>query len=156
MLAGTTAPRKLDISWPTQDFTKMLTSWDKYDETSMHITVKYIKAHELPRDVFEEGEQRIKVLKRPKSQANKNATVVDQPNKKRRASMVATPLANAAVSSPKSSPSTTTPAKISSNIAPATAKSSANKAVVVDGINGKQQNENRDHEGLKHEAIEKK
>lgn len=41
--AGTNAPRKLDISWPTSEFTKMCKQWEKYDEKSMGICVKYIK-----------------------------------------------------------------------------------------------------------------
>lgn len=43
MLAGSTTPRQLDISWPTAEFTKMVKSWDKYDEISMGIVVKYVK-----------------------------------------------------------------------------------------------------------------
>lgn len=43
--AGQTAPRKLDISWPTSEFTKLVKSWDKYDENSMGIVVQYIKRY---------------------------------------------------------------------------------------------------------------
>lgn len=41
--AGSTAPRKLDIAWPTSEFTKMCKLWDKYDEVNMGLCVKYIK-----------------------------------------------------------------------------------------------------------------
>jgi poly(A) polymerase len=44
---GVTAPRKLDISWPTSDFTKMCKQWEKYDERSMGICVKYIKRYDI-------------------------------------------------------------------------------------------------------------
>jgi poly(A) polymerase len=41
--AGSTGPRRLDISWPTADFTKMVKSWDKFDEVKMGIIVRHIK-----------------------------------------------------------------------------------------------------------------
>lgn len=37
--------RKLDIGWPTQDFTAMCKAWEKYDENSMGICVKYVKRY---------------------------------------------------------------------------------------------------------------
>ncbi|KAI9142151.1 Poly(A) polymerase central domain-containing protein [Paraphysoderma sedebokerense] len=60
--------RKLDISWPTQEFIKLVKGWDKYDEGTMAITVQYIKSVDLPADMFDEGEQRpAGKLKRTKS-----------------------------------------------------------------------------------------
>jgi poly(A) polymerase len=41
--AGLMGPRKLDISWPTTEFTKMVKSWDKFDEVKMGIIVRHIK-----------------------------------------------------------------------------------------------------------------
>ena len=41
--ANATGPRKLDISYPTAEFYKMVKMWDKYDESSMHIVVRHIK-----------------------------------------------------------------------------------------------------------------
>lgn len=41
--AGSTGPRRLDISWPTTEFTKMVKSWDKFDEVKMGIIVRHIK-----------------------------------------------------------------------------------------------------------------
>ncbi len=41
--AGSTGPRRLDISWPTADFTKMVKGWDKFDEVKMGIIVRHIK-----------------------------------------------------------------------------------------------------------------
>ena len=35
--------RKLDLSWPVMEFKKLVTSWDKYDETSMGIHVEFLK-----------------------------------------------------------------------------------------------------------------
>jgi poly(A) polymerase Pap1 len=44
---GDTAPRKLDISWPTSEFTKMCKQWEKFNEKTMGICVKYIKRYFL-------------------------------------------------------------------------------------------------------------
>jgi len=85
--AGQTAPRKLDISWPTSEFTKMVKSWDKYDENSMGIVVQYIKSTNLPDEVFEEGEHpKVKVKKRSKSSRNRSAQNGEKPTKKLRSS----------------------------------------------------------------------
>jgi len=65
---GSTGPRKLDISWPTTEFTKMVKSWDKFDEVKMGIIVRHIKSSSLPDNVFDLGERQPKpvVKKRPK------------------------------------------------------------------------------------------
>ncbi|KAI0331301.1 polymerase [Cubamyces sp. BRFM 1775] len=55
--ANATGPRKLDISYPTAEFYKMVKMWDKYDESSMHIVVRHIKHTALPDYVFEPGER---------------------------------------------------------------------------------------------------
>lgn len=36
-------PRKLDISYPTTEFTKMVKMWDHYDDVLMGIVVRHIK-----------------------------------------------------------------------------------------------------------------
>jgi len=85
--AGQTAPRKLDISWPTSEFTKLVKSWDKYDENSMGIVVQYIKSTNLPDEVFEEGEHpKVKVKKRTKSSRNRSVPNGEKPTKKLRSS----------------------------------------------------------------------
>ncbi|KAH8988488.1 poly-A polymerase [Lactarius akahatsu] len=65
---GSTGPRKLDISWPTTEFTKMVKSWDKFDEVKMGIIVRHIKSSALPDNLFDPGERQLKpvVKKRPK------------------------------------------------------------------------------------------
>jgi poly(A) polymerase len=65
---GSTGPRRLDISWPTADFTKMVKSWDKFDEVKMGIIVRHIKSSGLPDNVFDPGERQPKPVtkKRPK------------------------------------------------------------------------------------------
>lgn len=42
---STGGSRKLDISWPIQEFIKLVKSWDKYDETCMAISVRHIKRY---------------------------------------------------------------------------------------------------------------
>ncbi|KAH7887389.1 poly-A polymerase [Phlebopus sp. FC_14] len=91
-------PRKLDISYPTTEFTKLVRMWEKYDESSMGIFVRNIKSSGLPDYVFDEGErQTSKTLKRPKSGkgfGKTNNTSPDLPNKKRRRSEVPAPVGN--------------------------------------------------------------
>ncbi|CDH54327.1 poly polymerase pla1 [Lichtheimia corymbifera JMRC:FSU:9682] len=49
--AGSAEPRKLDLVWPTQEFLKLVKSWDKLVEESMSITVKNVKGSNLPADL---------------------------------------------------------------------------------------------------------
>jgi len=44
-LAGATGPRRLDISYPTAEFTKHVKTWEKYDEQTMSIIVRHIKRY---------------------------------------------------------------------------------------------------------------
>ncbi|KAI0722730.1 polymerase [Earliella scabrosa] len=55
--AGATGPRKLDISFPTSEFIKMVKMWEKYDASSMHVIVRHIKHTSLPDYVFDQGER---------------------------------------------------------------------------------------------------
>ncbi|KZT71564.1 Poly(A) polymerase [Daedalea quercina L-15889] len=87
---GSKGPRKLDISYPTTEFTKLVKMWEKYNEPEMGITVRHIKITALPDYVFDEGERQPRpALKRPKGGKGtdkSNGTPSDAPNKKRRAS----------------------------------------------------------------------
>ena len=47
MQAGSKGPRKLDISYPTTEFTKLVKLWDKYNEADMSITVRHIKSYDF-------------------------------------------------------------------------------------------------------------
>lgn len=40
---GAVGPRRLDISYPTTEFTKLVKMWEKYDEDTMGIVVRNIK-----------------------------------------------------------------------------------------------------------------
>ncbi|GJN91671.1 hypothetical protein Rhopal_004694-T1 [Rhodotorula paludigena] len=46
--AGAQGPRKLDISYPTNEFTKLVKMWDNYDADTMGVIVRYIKSSALP------------------------------------------------------------------------------------------------------------
>ncbi|KAI9574283.1 poly-A polymerase [Boletus coccyginus] len=85
---GSVGPRKLDISYPTTEFTKLVKMWEKYDESQMGILVRNIKSTALPDYVFDEGERQPRqALKRPKTgkgPGKSNHTSPDMPNKKRR------------------------------------------------------------------------
>ncbi|CAL1700288.1 unnamed protein product [Somion occarium] len=65
---GTVGPRKLDISYPTTEFTKLVKMWEKYDEATMGIVVRHIRSSTLPDYVFDEGERQPRsAQKRPKT-----------------------------------------------------------------------------------------
>jgi len=64
--AGSTAHRKLDISSPCTEFGELVKSWSKFDEQKMRIFVRHIKSSGLPDDVFDPGERRPVIKKRPK------------------------------------------------------------------------------------------
>ncbi|EGO02397.1 hypothetical protein SERLA73DRAFT_120990 [Serpula lacrymans var. lacrymans S7.3] len=85
---GAAGPRRLDISYPTTEFTKLVKMWEKYDEPTMGIVVRHIKSAALPDYVFDEGERQPRqALKRPKTakgSGKSNHTSPDVPNKKRR------------------------------------------------------------------------
>ncbi|KAF8311151.1 Poly(A) polymerase [Clavulina sp. PMI_390] len=49
--------RKLDVTYPTNEFIKQLKLWESYDPSSMSIVISSLKAHNLPDDVFEPGER---------------------------------------------------------------------------------------------------
>ncbi|KAI0938182.1 hypothetical protein AcV5_010424 [Taiwanofungus camphoratus] len=87
---GAVGPRRLDISYPTTEFTKLVKMWEKFDDALMGIVVRHIKSTALPDHVFDEGERQPRsALKRPKTGkgADKsNNTSPDMPNKKRRSS----------------------------------------------------------------------
>ncbi|KAM0755628.1 Poly(A) polymerase [Meredithblackwellia eburnea MCA 4105] len=46
--ATSKAARRLDISYPTNEFTKLVKLWDKYEPASMGVMVRYMKAAGLP------------------------------------------------------------------------------------------------------------
>ncbi|GJE84860.1 poly-A polymerase [Phanerochaete sordida] len=96
--AGAVGPRRLDISYPTTEFTKQVKMWEKFDESLMGIIVRHIKSAALPDYVFDEGERQPRsALKRPKTakgSGKSGNTSPDVPHKKRRSShSTATPIA---------------------------------------------------------------
>ncbi|KDQ64202.1 hypothetical protein JAAARDRAFT_27829 [Jaapia argillacea MUCL 33604] len=88
---GAVGPRRLDISYPTTEFTKLVKMWEKFDEAKMGIVVRHIKSSALPDSVFDQGERQPRSgVKRPnksiKGSGQSNNTSPDMPNKKRRSS----------------------------------------------------------------------
>ncbi|KAI0722729.1 polymerase [Earliella scabrosa] len=90
---GAVGVRRLDISYPTTEFTKLVKLWEKFDEQKMGIVVRHIKRVALPDYVFEEGERNLPSpseprasQKRPKKELGDRSgnTSPDMPNKKPR------------------------------------------------------------------------
>ncbi|GAA5812195.1 hypothetical protein MFLAVUS_005645 [Mucor flavus] len=50
-------PRKLNLIWPTTEFIKSARMWDKFDQTTMGITVKNLKGSSLPDELGGPGRQ---------------------------------------------------------------------------------------------------
>ncbi|CAE7098160.1 unnamed protein product [Rhizoctonia solani] len=87
--AGASGPRKLDISYPTTEFTKQVKQWENYHEETHGIVVRHIRSPALPDHVFEGGVRPpavIKSLKRPKSIKGIKGKDSDPPNKRTRLS----------------------------------------------------------------------
>ncbi|KAJ6560277.1 polymerase [Mycena capillaripes] len=83
--AGAVGPRRLDISYPTQEFTKLVKVWEKFDESSMSIVVQHIKSSMLPDYVYDAGERPPKLVqKRAKGPSKSSNTSPDMPDTKRR------------------------------------------------------------------------
>ncbi|KAF8638592.1 hypothetical protein AX17_002133 [Amanita inopinata Kibby_2008] len=87
---GSSGPRRLDISYPTTEFTKLVKMWEKYDEATMGIVVRHIKSSSLPDYVFDPGERPPKLAqKRTKGSSKANNSSLDMPNKRARSSHTA-------------------------------------------------------------------
>lgn len=86
--AGSVGPRRLDISYPTTEFTKLVKMWEKFDENKMGIVVRHIRRYTilrfplptlivlasaiLPDYVFDEGERQPRLAqKRPNTKVCK-------------------------------------------------------------------------------------
>ncbi|KAF8182171.1 Nucleotidyltransferase, class I, C-terminal-like protein [Mycena galopus ATCC 62051] len=91
---GDVGPRRLDISYPTQEFTKLVRVWEKFDESSMSIVVQHIKSSMLPDYVYDVGERPPKLVQqRAKGPSKLSNTFPDMPDSKRRQfSSASTPL----------------------------------------------------------------
>ncbi|KAJ3329356.1 polynucleotide adenylyltransferase [Blyttiomyces sp. JEL0837] len=61
-------PRKLDITWPTQEFVKLVKMWDDYDQATMGIVVQYIKSSLLPPELVNDRDHPKPARKRARTQ----------------------------------------------------------------------------------------
>ncbi|KAJ1308456.1 hypothetical protein OPQ81_004160 [Rhizoctonia solani] len=86
--AGAPGPRKLDISYPTTEFTKQVKQWEQYHEETHGIVVRHIRGASLPDYVFDGGVRPVvtKSLKRPKSTKGIKGKDNDPPSKRTRLS----------------------------------------------------------------------
>ncbi|KAF8732578.1 hypothetical protein AX14_004185 [Amanita brunnescens Koide BX004] len=83
--AGSSGPRRLDISYPTTEFTKLVKMWEKYDGATMGIVVRHIKSSALPDYVFDSGERPSKgAQKRSKAPTKAGGASLELPNKRPR------------------------------------------------------------------------
>lgn len=111
---GLVGPRRLDISYPTTEFTKLVKMWEKYDDLTMGIVVRHIKSSGLPDDVFDPGERQPKsAQKRSKGPGKSSHTSPDMPNKKIRTSSHPPP-----TDAPLKSSSNGTPMNLTSSVGP--------------------------------------
>ncbi|KAI8895638.1 Poly(A) polymerase central domain-containing protein [Globomyces pollinis-pini] len=85
-----TEGRKLDITWPTQEFTKLVKSWDQFDESTMGIVIKNIKSTSLPLDLYDESEKQKVIKKRTKTLKNRQSTNEIPPKKRRKPETIPT------------------------------------------------------------------
>ncbi|KAF8076769.1 poly-A polymerase [Lyophyllum atratum] len=82
---GAIGPRRLDISYPTTEFTKMVKVWENFNESKMGIVVRHIRSSGLPDCVFDAGERPAKVVqKRVKGPGKSSDTSPHKPAKKQR------------------------------------------------------------------------
>ncbi|KAH6914722.1 polymerase [Coprinopsis sp. MPI-PUGE-AT-0042] len=82
---GSVGPRRLDISYPTTDFSKLVKMWDKFDDDKMCLVVRHIKSSALPDCVFDPGERPAKVTQKRVKAKSSNISP-EQPNKRQRSS----------------------------------------------------------------------
>ncbi|KAG6813031.1 hypothetical protein H0H92_014565 [Tricholoma furcatifolium] len=83
--AGETGVRRLDISYPTTEFTKMVKQWEHFNESKMGIVVRNIRRSGLPDNVFDAGERPPKLVqKRGKGPGKSSDTSPHKPAKKPR------------------------------------------------------------------------
>ncbi|GJJ07211.1 hypothetical protein Clacol_001411 [Clathrus columnatus] len=80
---GSIGPRKLDLSFPTSEFIKMIKLWDRYDDDKMGLVVRHIKNQSLPDYTLDQDRPRN--TKRPNSEKVNAKNGV--PTKKRRSSI---------------------------------------------------------------------
>ncbi|WFD25203.1 polynucleotide adenylyltransferase [Malassezia nana] len=93
--------RRLDISYPTMDFTQKVKQWDQFDEAAMGIVVRHIKGSHLPDYVFE-GDPRPRKLSN-KQTKNKHAETHEETTasaKKTKTAEPAAPMSEPVVAGP--------------------------------------------------------
>ncbi|RDB20208.1 Poly(A) polymerase pla1 [Hypsizygus marmoreus] len=109
---GAVGPRRLDISYPTTEFTKLVKMWENFNEATMGIVVRHIKSSSLPDYVFDVGERPARLLqKRVKGPGKSSDTSPHKPSKKQRSSIATSdvPLRSTTGNGPNTMPISVTP-----------------------------------------------
>ncbi|KAJ1959606.1 polynucleotide adenylyltransferase [Dipsacomyces acuminosporus] len=75
---GAAGKRRMDLSWPTQEYIKLIKQPDLWDEETMSISVRFLRQRQLPDEVFG-GQPRERKHKAQKKQS-KNEAKRQQPN----------------------------------------------------------------------------
>ncbi|RUS32585.1 hypothetical protein BC938DRAFT_475022 [Jimgerdemannia flammicorona] len=76
-LDGGTGQRKLDLSWPTDEFTKAVKTWDRFDESSMVLVVSYLKVNDIPPEIADRTGQ-AKIFKKERRQSSRDEGVGEE------------------------------------------------------------------------------
>ncbi|KAL8278722.1 hypothetical protein RQP46_008791 [Phenoliferia psychrophenolica] len=105
--ASDKTPKKLDISYPTNEFTKLVKAWPKFESAQMGCTVRYMKAPvPVTKPVKSGGTKRTKSVKVAPSVSDVPLDDESQRSAKKIRSS-ATPVEGAPANSPSSTPSST-------------------------------------------------
>ncbi|KAI8320990.1 Poly(A) polymerase [Martensiomyces pterosporus] len=85
---GATGKRRMDLSWPTQEYIKLIKQPDLWDEETMSLSVRFLRQRQLPDEVFggQPRERKPRVSKRharseAKRQSSDTAADEHQPKK---------------------------------------------------------------------------
>ncbi|EEB07623.1 poly(A) polymerase Pla1 [Schizosaccharomyces japonicus yFS275] len=76
--------KRLDITWPSQEFSEMCKKWDKFDDTMMTVFIKNTRNYTLPDEVFEPGEERPKPPTKKRIASAEKKTENDQVPKRQK------------------------------------------------------------------------
>ncbi|PVU91272.1 hypothetical protein BB560_000259 [Smittium megazygosporum] len=78
--SGQIGNRKIDLSWPAQEFLIMIKQFESWDPEKMFINIKFFKNSELPLYVFKDGINRYNFVSAP-SKASKQSLALDKSEK---------------------------------------------------------------------------
>ncbi|KAE8224528.1 hypothetical protein CF319_g2598 [Tilletia indica] len=74
---GQSAPKRLDLVGPIQDFKGRCTEWATYDESTMGVVVRHVKRSQLPDSVFPDGKRPAAPVKKVVKKRKRNAGMAE-------------------------------------------------------------------------------